>query len=79
MLPPTRPTSSSQSSSENFEARIRATSMAHHNPASTAVMGKVVESKPPRLCSSEHSPFVLFGGHMQATLYSVADQVVDIL
>ena len=38
-----RPALSSQLSNENFEARIRATGMAHHNPAGTAVMGKVVD------------------------------------
>lgn len=83
--PPGMPALTSQSSDEEFEARIRATGMAHHHSAGTAAMGKVVDANL-RVVGVENlrvvdaSIFPLsIGGHPQATLYAIAEQAVDII
>ncbi|KAB8263847.1 hypothetical protein BDV32DRAFT_146150 [Aspergillus pseudonomiae] len=83
--PPGMPALSSQSSNDEFEARIRATGLAHHHPAGTAAMGKVVG--PDLRVFGVHNLRVVdasilplsIGGHPQATLYAVAEQAADII
>ncbi|KAE8371003.1 hypothetical protein BDV26DRAFT_299205 [Aspergillus bertholletiae] len=83
--PPGLPALSSQSSNDAFEARIRATGLAHHHPAGTAAMGKVVDPDLrvlgiPNLRIVDASILPLsIGGHPQATLYAVAEQAADII
>ncbi|KAJ5109449.1 glucose dehydrogenase [Penicillium angulare] len=83
--PPGMPVLTSQSSDEEFEARIRATGMAHHHSAGTAAMGKVVDSDlrvfgvdNVRVVDASILPLSI-GGHPQATLYAIAEQAVDII
>ncbi|KAL4943306.1 hypothetical protein BDV06DRAFT_234806 [Aspergillus oleicola] len=83
--PPGMPALTPQSSDEDFDARIRATGMAHHHPAGTAAMGKVVDAdlrvlgvRNLRVVDASILP-VSIGGHPQATLYAVAEQAVDLI
>ncbi|KAL4768171.1 hypothetical protein BDW60DRAFT_132440 [Aspergillus nidulans var. acristatus] len=83
--PPGMPALTSQSSDEEFDARIRATGMAHHHPAGTAAMGKVVDTelrvigvRNLRVVDASILP-VSIGGHPQATLYAVAEQAADLI
>ncbi|OJJ02478.1 hypothetical protein ASPVEDRAFT_41970 [Aspergillus versicolor CBS 583.65] len=83
--PPGMPPLSSKSSDSEYDARIRATGMAHHHPAGTAAMGRVVDSslrvygvQGLRVVDASVLP-VSIGGHPQATLYAVAEQAVDIM
>ncbi|KAL5342257.1 putative glucose dehydrogenase [Aspergillus crustosus] len=83
--PPGLPALSSKSSDSEFEARIRATGLAHHHPAGTAAMGKVVDTdlqvygvRNLRVVDASILP-VSIGGHPQATLYAVAEQAADII
>lgn len=78
-------TLSSQSSDDEFEARIRATGMAHYHPAGTAAMGKVVDPdlrvygvQNLRVADASILPLSI-GGHPQVTLYAVAEQAADII
>lgn len=83
--PPGMSVLSSQSSDDEFEARIRATGMAHYHPAGTAAMGKVVDpdlrvygAQNLRVVDASILPLSI-GGHPQATLYAVAEQAADII
>jgi choline dehydrogenase-like flavoprotein len=68
-----------------FEAQIRATGLAHAHPTGTAAMGRVVDPdlrvygvNNLRVVDTSVLP-VIIGGHPQATLYAVAEQVIDII
>ncbi|BCS24209.1 GMC family oxidoreductase [Aspergillus puulaauensis] len=83
--PPGMSALSSKSSDNEFDARIRATGMAHHHPAGTAAMGRVVDAelrvygvRGLRVVDASVLP-VSIGGHPQATLYAVAEQAVDMI
>lgn len=83
--PPGMSALSSRSSDAEFDARIRATGMAHHHPAGTAAMGRVVDAELRvygvqglRVVDASVLP-VSIGGHPQATLYAVAEQAVDLI
>ncbi|RDW93968.1 GMC family oxidoreductase [Aspergillus mulundensis] len=83
--PPGMPALTPNSSDKEFDARIRATGMAHHHPAGTAAMGKVVDSEMRvmgvenlRVVDASVLP-VGIGGHPQATLYAVAEQAAEII
>ncbi|KAL4964162.1 uncharacterized protein BDV14DRAFT_190468 [Aspergillus stella-maris] len=83
--PPGLSSSTSQSSDEEFDARIRATGLAHHHPSGTAAMRKVVDAdlrvfgvRSLRVVDASILP-VSIGGHPQATLYAAAEQAADII
>ncbi|KAL4886220.1 hypothetical protein BJY04DRAFT_229338 [Aspergillus karnatakaensis] len=83
--PPGMAALTAQSSDEEFDARIRATGMAHHHPAGTAAMGKVVDVdlrvigvRNLRVVDASILP-VSIGGHPQATLYAVAEQAAELI
>ncbi|KAL3475778.1 putative glucose dehydrogenase [Aspergillus californicus] len=83
--PPGLPALSAQSTDSEIEARIRATGLAHHHPAGTAAMGRVVDPELRvhgvhglRVVDASILP-VSIGGHPQATLYAVAEQAADLI
>lgn len=83
--PPEMTALSPQSSDADIESRIRATGMAHHHPAGTTAMGKVVDPdlrvygvSGLRVVDASILP-VGIGGHPQATLYAVAEQAAEII
>ncbi|KAL2844806.1 putative glucose dehydrogenase [Aspergillus pseudoustus] len=85
ITPPGIPTLSATSGDEEFEARIRATGLAHHHPTGTAAMGKVVDTdlrvlgvRNLRIVDASVLP-ISIGGHPQATLYAVAEQAAEII
>ncbi|KAL2815099.1 hypothetical protein BJX63DRAFT_169417 [Aspergillus granulosus] len=85
ITPPGIPALSASSTDEEFEARIRATGLAHHHPSGTAAMGKVVDTdlrvngvRNLRVVDASVLP-ISIGGHPQATLYAVAEQAAEII
>ncbi|KAI1409261.1 choline dehydrogenase [Hypoxylon sp. FL1857] len=72
-------------SDEEIEERIRRTGMQHHHSGGTAAMGKVVDTegkvlgvKGLRVADASILPIPL-GGHPQATLYAVAEQLASLI
>ncbi|KAL4910844.1 hypothetical protein BDW74DRAFT_164609 [Aspergillus multicolor] len=83
--PPGMVALTAQSPDADFDARIRATGIAHHHPAGTVAMGKVIDSelrvirmKNLRVVDASVLP-VSFGGHPQATLYAVTELAAEII
>lgn len=79
------PPLSAQSPDEDIDARIRATGLAHHHPAGSAAMGRVVGTdlcvygvRGLRIADASVLP-VAIGGHPQATLYAVAEQAAELI
>ncbi|KAH9985876.1 choline dehydrogenase [Xylariaceae sp. FL0662B] len=73
------------SSDEDIKERIRRTGMQHHHSGGTAAMGKVVDAegkvlgvKGLRVADASIVPIPL-GGHPQATLYAMAEQLASII
>lgn len=72
-------------SDEILEERIRRTGMQHHHSGGTAAMGKVVDMEGRvvgleglRVADASVIPIPL-GGHPQATLYAMAEQLADMI
>ncbi|KAI6085134.1 choline dehydrogenase [Hypoxylon rubiginosum] len=72
-------------SDEVIEERIRRTGMQHHHSGGTAAMGKVVDTKGLvlgvkglRVVDASIVPIPM-GGHPQATLYAMAEQLASII
>jgi choline dehydrogenase-like flavoprotein len=83
--PPGMDALSARSTDAEFEARIRATGLAHHHSTGTAAMGTVVDTdlrvqgvRNLRVVDASVLP-ISIGGHPQATLYAVAEQAADII
>lgn len=75
----------SDSSDEAIEERIRRTGTQHHHSGGTASMGKVVDAegrvfgvKGLRVADASIIPTPL-GGHPQATLYAMAEQIASMI
>ncbi|KAM7205132.1 hypothetical protein V8F20_003269 [Naviculisporaceae sp. PSN 640] len=74
------------STDEEIEERIRLTGAQHAHPGGTVAMGKVVDTegkvfgveKGLRVADSSILPFPM-GGHPQATLYAVAEQIAEMI
>lgn len=73
------------SSDEEIEARIAGTGAQHHHSGGTASMGKVVDAegkvmgvKGLRVVDASIIPVPL-GGHPQATLYAMAEQIAEMM
>lgn len=83
--PPGVPVLTAESSNADIDKRIRMAGLSHAHAAGTAAMGKVIDTqlhvkgvKGLRVADASIFP-VAIGGHPQATLYGVAEQVAEMI